>query len=192
MKRFQALPADLRISALIAFVVALGFGVIAPALPLLAAEFGVGSAVVGAAISAFAVVRLATAVVNSRFVQRFGERRVIAWGLWLQGATMIVASFAPDFTLLITLRAIGGMGSSAFTIAAMSLVLRTAPADARGSGISTFQLGFMLGAIAGPAMGGVLADVNPRLPFLLYGATLLVAAAISQLKLSPGVPPPPG
>ncbi|MGA5759678.1 MFS transporter [Nonomuraea bangladeshensis] len=192
MRRFRALPADLRISALIAFVVALGFGVIAPALPLLAAEFGVGSAVVGAAISAFAVVRLATAVVNSRFVQRFGERRVIAWGLWLQGATMIVASFAPDFTLLITLRAIGGMGSSAFTIAAMSLVLRTAPPDARGSGISTFQLGFMLGAIAGPAAGGVLADVNPRLPFLLYGATLLVAAAISQLKLSPGVPPPSG
>ncbi|GAA1713873.1 MFS transporter [Nonomuraea bangladeshensis] len=192
MRRFRALPADLRISALIAFVVALGFGVIAPALPLLAAEFGVGSAVVGAAISAFAVVRLATAVVNSRFVQRFGERRVIAWGLWLQGATMIVASFAPDFTLLITLRAIGGMGSSAFTIAAMSLVLRTAPPDARGSGISTFQLGFMLGAIAGPAAGGVLADVNPRLPFLLYGATLLVAATISQLKLSPGVPPPSG
>lgn len=192
MRRFRALPADLRISALIAFVVALGFGVIAPALPLLAAEFGVGSAVVGAAISAFAVVRLATAVVNSRFVQRFGERRVIAWGLWLQGATMIVASFAPDFTLLITLRAIGGMGSSAFTIAAMSLVLRTAPPDARGSGISTFQLGFMLGAIAGPAAGGVLADVNPRLPFLLYGVTLLVAAAISQLKLSPGVPPPSG
>ncbi|MFK4038830.1 MFS transporter [Nonomuraea wenchangensis] len=191
MRRFQALPADLRISALIAFVVALGFGVIAPALPLLAAEFGVGSAVVGAAISAFAVVRLATAVVNSRFVQRFGERRVIAWGLWLQGVTMIVASFAPDFTLLITLRAVGGMGSSAFTIAAMSLVLRTAPPDARGSGISTFQLGFMLGAIAGPAAGGVLADVNPRLPFLLYGATLLVAAAISQLKLSHGVPPPP-
>ncbi|MGW2151315.1 MFS transporter [Nonomuraea bangladeshensis] len=192
MRRFRALPADLRISALIAFVVALGFGVIAPALPLLAAELGVGSAVVGAAISAFAVVRLATAVVNSRFVQRFGERRVIAWGLWLQGATMIVASFAPDFTLLITLRAIGGMGSSAFTIAAMSLVLRTAPPDARGSGISTFQLGFMLGAIAGPAAGGVLADVNPRLPFLLYGATLLVAATISQLKLSPGVPPPSG
>ncbi|QYC41554.1 drug efflux system protein MdtG [Nonomuraea coxensis DSM 45129] len=190
MRRFQALPADLRISALIAFVVALGFGVIAPALPLLAAEFGVGSAVVGAAISAFAVVRLATAVVNSRFVQRFGERRVIAWGLWMQGATMIAASFAPDFTLLIALRAIGGMGSSAFTIAAMSLVLRTAPPDARGSGISTFQLGFMLGALAGPAAGGALADVNPRLPFLLYGVTLLVAAAISQLKLSPGIPPP--
>ncbi|PZG15616.1 MFS transporter, partial [Nonomuraea aridisoli] len=188
VKRFLALPADLRVCTLISFVVALGFGVVGPALPLLAEEFGAGNAAVGAAISAFAVVRLASAVANSRFVQRFGEPRVLEWGLWLQGATMLLAALAPDFTLLIALRAIGGIGSSAFTIAAMSLVMRLAPPDARGSAMSTFQTGFMLGAIAGPAVGGVLADVDPRFPFVFYGLALFAAAALSRLMFGSQVP----
>ncbi|TDD45096.1 MFS transporter [Nonomuraea terrae] len=188
MKRFRTLPPELRVCTLISFVVALGFGVVAPALPLLADMFGAGNTAVGAAISAFAVFRLATAVVNSRFVQRFGERRVIAWGLWLQGATMVVAGLAPNFTLLIALRAVGGMGSSAFTIAAMALVLRLAPPDSRGNAVSVYQTGFMLGAIAGPGIGGVLADVNARFPFLFYGVALFVAAGISHFMLTPSRP----
>ncbi|WP_143667978.1 MFS transporter [Streptomyces carpinensis] len=108
----------MRTCTLVSFVVMLGFGVIGPPLPLFATESGAGNAAVGAAISAFAVVRCATAGVNSRFTQRFGQRRVIEWSLWMQGTAVIAARLAPDFTLLVALRAIGGTGRSAFAIAA--------------------------------------------------------------------------
>lgn len=173
----------MRTAATISFVVALGFGVIAPALPILAEEFGAGNILVGMAISAMAGMRFASAMVNGRLVTRFGERAVLKWGLILQGVTTIGAGLAPNFELLVIYRAIGGIGSSAFSIAALALVLRLAPPEARGRSVGMFQTGFMLGAIAGPGIGGVLADVNGRFPFFLYGVMLFIAAGIGHAFL---------
>src|SRR5436853_414332 len=47
-------------------MVALGFGLVAPALPLFAREFGVGKAAAGAVVSAFALMRLAVATFSLR------------------------------------------------------------------------------------------------------------------------------
>ena len=55
-------------------MVALGFGLVAPALPLFAREFGVGKAAAGAVVSAFALMRLAMAPFVGRLVNGFGER----------------------------------------------------------------------------------------------------------------------
>jgi MFS family permease len=183
VKQDREAPSGVRTAAAIAFVVALGFGVVAPALPILAQQFGAGNVLVGLAISAMAAMRFASAVINGRLVARFGERAVLKWGLLLQGATTIAAGLAPNFELIVAYRAIGGVGSSAFTIAAMALVMRLAPADARGRSVGLFQTGFMLGAIVGPGVGGVLADINSRLPFIAYGVMLFVAAGIGHFLL---------
>lgn len=190
VKASARLPREVRLCTWIAFVVALGFGVIAPALPILAEQFGAGSTLVGLAISAMAFMRFATAVVNSRLVARFGEQQVLAVGLWVQSVTTVAAGLAPDFEWLVLLRALGGIGSSAFTVAAMSLVLRTAPRGRAGESLSVFQSGFMLGAIVGPGVGGFLADLDARLPFLLYGVLLALAGLIAHLRL-PATPPRP-
>ena len=54
MRLFGAsdLPREVGVLAVIAFVVALGFGVVAPAIPLFARDFGVGTTAVGLAVSA--------------------------------------------------------------------------------------------------------------------------------------------
>jgi MFS family permease len=177
------MPRDVLVVAASSFFVAVGFGVIGPALPLLATHFGVGAAVAGLAISAFAAVRFLSAMAGGRLVRAFGERAVMTGGLLLQAVTSILAGLAPTFTLLIVFRSIGGFGSAAFTVSSIALIIRITPAAQRGRAMGIYQGGFILGSIAGPGLGGLLAEISLRLPLVVYGIFLLVAGLVSRTML---------
>jgi MFS family permease len=177
------LPREVGVLAVIAFVVALGFGIVAPAIPIFARDFGVGRTAVGLAVSAFAFFRFVSAFSGGTLVERFGERLVLATGLAVVAVTTGLAGLAGSFPLFLGLRAAGGIGSAMFTVAALSLLLRVAPPSHRGRAAATWQGGFILGGIAGPAAGGLLAELSPRLPFLLYAGFLLVAGAVGLVLL---------
>jgi MFS family permease len=169
--------------AVVAFVVALGFGIVAPAIPIFARSFGVGTTAVGLAISAFAFFRFVSAFGGGSLVERWGERTVLATGLVVVAVTTGLAGLATNFPVFLALRAAGGTGSAMFTVSALSLLLHVAPPTHRGRAAATWQGGFILGGIAGPAAGGLLAELSPRLPFFLYAGSLLVACAVTLVLL---------
>ena len=179
------LPREVRVLAIIAFVVALGFGVVAPAIPLFVRDYGVGTTAVGFAVSAFAFARFVSAFGSGSLVERIGERVVLATGLIIVAVTTGAAGLAGSFPLFVSLRAAGGIGSAMFTVSALSLLLRTSPPAQRGRAAATYQGGFILGGIAGPAAGGFLAEISPRVPFLVYAGFLLVAGAVTLVLLRP-------
>ncbi|MCZ2814218.1 MFS transporter [Modestobacter sp. VKM Ac-2979] len=184
------LPREVGVLAIVAFVVALGFGIVAPAIPLFVRDYGVGTTAVGFAVSAFAFFRFISAFAGGSLVERIGERAVLAAGLAIVAVATAAAALAGNFPLFVALRAAGGIGSAMFTVAALSLLLRTAPAAQRGRAAATYQGGFILGGIAGPAVGGFLAEVSPRLPFFVYGGFLLVAGVVALVLLRPAALPP--
>jgi MFS family permease len=181
------LPREVGVLAIVAFVVALGFGVVAPAIPLFVRDYGVGTTAVGFAISAFAFFRFVSAFAGGALVERIGERVVLAAGLAIVAVTTGLAGLAGTFPLFVSLRAAGGIGSAMFTVAALSLLLRTSPSGQRGRAAATYQGGFILGGIAGPAAGGFLAEISPRVPFFVYAGFLLVLLRPAAL---PPVDPP--
>ncbi|WP_232797231.1 MFS transporter [Blastococcus atacamensis] len=181
--RPDGLPREVRVLAVIAFVVALGFGIVAPAIPLFARDFGVGRTAVGLAVSAFAFFRFVSAFGGGTLVERLGERVVLAAGLAMVAVTTGLAGLAGSFPVFLALRGAGGVGSAMFTVAALSLLFRVAPPTHRGRAAATWQGGFILGGIAGPAAGGLLAELSPRLPFFLYAGFLLVAGAVALVLL---------
>ncbi len=171
--------------AVVAFVVALGFGIVAPAIPLFARSYGVGTTAVGLAVSAFAFLRFVSAFAGGSLVERAGERVVLTVGLVIVAVTTGASAYAATFPVFVVLRAAGGLGSAMFTIAALSLLLRVAPPTHRGRAAARYQGGFILGGIAGPAIGGFLTAASPRLPFVVYAVTLLVAGAVALVTLRP-------
>jgi MFS family permease len=179
------MPREVRVLAVIAFAVALGFGIVAPAIPLFARSFGVGTTAVGLAVSAFAFFRFVSAFGGGSLVERLGERAVLTAGLLLVAVTTGLAGLATSFPVFLWLRAAGGIGSAMFTVAALSLLLRVAPPSHRGRAAATYHGGFILGGITGPAIGGLLTELSPRLPFLLYAGSLLVAGGIAVVLLRP-------
>ena len=178
-----SLPREVGVLAVVAFVVALGFGIVAPAIPLFARSFGVGTTAVGLAVSAFAFFRFVSAFGGGSLVERLGERVVLVAGLVLVAVTSGIAGLATSFPVFLSLRAAGGVGSAMFTVASLALLLRVAPPSHRGRAAATYQSGFILGGIAGPAAGGLLATLSPRLPFFLYAAALIVAGAVAMVLL---------
>jgi len=159
-------------------MVAVGFGVVAPAIPLFARHFGVSKTEASAVISAFAAARLVTAPFAGRLVNAFGERVMLAAGIGIVAVSSLLAGFSGDYWQLLVLRGVGGVGSIMFSISASSLLIRVTPPHQRGQAQGVFAGGFLLGAIAGPALG-VVAAWSLRAPFFLYAGTLTVAGAIA-------------
>lgn len=181
---FAGLPREVGVLAAVAFAVAVGFGVVAPAIPVYAREFGVGRTAAGAVISAFAFMRLVSALGSGRLVNRIGERLVLATGIGIVAVSSALAGLAQSYVQLLLLRGVGGIGSAMFTVSAISLLLRVVDADQRGRATGLWQSGFLIGAIAGPAIGGPLTDISLRAPFFVYAVTLAAAGSIGLLFLT--------
>ncbi len=173
------LPREAWILASVAGCVAIGYGIVAPAIPDFALEFGVSRTLAALVVTAFAGMRIVSALFSGRLVDRFGESGVLITGIGLAAVTSGAAGFAQDYAQLLILRGLGGLGSAMFTVSAVVLLIRTSPPQVRGRAHSVFFGGFLVGGIAGPVLGGPLAAYSLRLPFFVYGALLVVATAIA-------------
>jgi MFS family permease len=158
-------------------MVALGFGLVAPALPLFAREFGVGKAAAGAVVSAFAFMRLAMAPFVGRLVNAFGERVMLATGIGVVAVSSLLAGFAQSYWQLLVLRGAGGVGSIMFSVSAASLLIRVTPDHQRAQAQGVWAGSFLIGIIAGPAVG-TFASLSLRAPFFIYAGTLVVAGLL--------------
>ena len=179
----ERLPREVYVLGLIAFCVAVGFGVLVPVLPVFARSFGVGNLEVGAVVSAFALMRLACSPFCGRLIGIFGERLVLAVGIYVVALSSGLAGISTSYEQLLVLRGIGGIGSAMFTVSATTLLLTSVGPGVRGRATGFFQAGFLLGGMAGPAIGGLLAAISITAPFFFYAATLAVAGTVGLLLL---------
>jgi MFS family permease len=168
----------------VALAVAVGFGVVAPAIPEFARSFGVGKTAAGAVISAFALMRFVFALAGGRLVDSFGERIILSTGIFIVAVSTGLAGLAQSYPQLLILRGIGGIGSAMFTIAATALLFRVVGSTSRGRATGLFQTGFLIGGLLGPLVGGFLTDYSLRLPFYVYAVSLLVAGGIGAVFLA--------
>ncbi len=179
------LPREIGVLVAAAFVIALGFGLVAPVLPQFARSFDVSVSAAAVVVSVFAFARLVFAPFSGQLVERFGERWIYITGILIVALSSAACAFAQNYWQLLIFRGLGGVGSTMFTVSAMGLLVRLAPPTARGRVNSAYAGSFLLGNIAGPAAGALMAGLGLKLPFLIYAGTLLVAAAVVATSLRP-------
>jgi MFS family permease len=160
------------------FVIAAGFGLVAPALPGFARSFNVSVTAASVVVSAFAVARLVFAPASGRLVTMLGERRVYLAGVTIVAVSTGACAFAGNYWQLLLFRSAGGFGSTMFTVSAIALLIRLTPAPLRGRASGLWGTGFLTGSVAGPLLGGGLITISVRAPFLVYAVLLLVAVLI--------------
>ena len=178
------LPREVAVLSAVAFCVALGFGILAPALPVFARTFDVTALQASAVISVFALVRFVTSPLSGAMTDRWGERGVLATGLAIVSVSSAAAGFSQTYLQLLVLRGIGGLGSSMFTVSALALLLRVVDSSQRGRAAGAFQGGFLLGGVAGPAVGGLVVAWSIRAPFFVYAITLATASCVGAIFLA--------
>lgn len=160
------------------FLVAAGFGIVAPALPIFAASFGVSLAAASAVVAALPVLRLLFAPASGQLVARLGERSMYLAGLLVVAASTGACAFATSYTQLLIFRGLGGIGSTMFTVSAFSLVFRLSPPGRRGRVSGLFTGAFLLGGITSPVPGAALLAIDLRAPFVVYAVALVVATVV--------------
>ena len=177
------LPREIKVLVAAAFLIAIGFGIVAPVLPQFAQSFDVSVGAAAVVVSVFAFTRMVFAPLSGWLVERMGERRTYILGILIVSASSAACAFAQDYWQLLIYRGLGGIGSTMFTVAAMGLLIRLAPPAARGRISSLYSGSFLLGNIAGPAVGGLLAGFGLQLPFLVYAAALVLVALLVATQL---------
>ncbi|XVV04901.1 MFS transporter [Actinosynnema sp. CA-248983] len=178
IKSKPRLPSEVWVLVAASFIIAIGFGIVAPVLPAYAKGFDVGTTAVSAIVSAFALVRLLFAPMSGRLVTRFGETKIYVWGILIVAVGTAACGFATAYWQLLVFRSFAGVGSTMFTVAAVGLLIRITPAPLRGRASGLWATGFLLGNIAGPIVGAGLAEISIRVPFVVYAVALILAALV--------------
>ena len=184
---FAEFPREVGVLVFASFFVAVGFGIIAPTIPLFAKSFGVNNAQVGSIISAFALARFASGLVAGKLVDKFGERLVYTVGIAFVAISSFAAALAQTYEQLLIFRSAGGLGSSMFSVAAGSIILRAVRDDQRARAQSLYNGSFLVGMMAGPVIGGFLTAISLRAPLLVYAFLLVVASVAGGFLLSNSV-----
>jgi len=180
------MPREVWVLVAAAFIVAVGFGLVAPALPTFASSFGVNATAVSVVISAFAFTRLIFAPLGGRLLKVMSERPVYLAGLAIVALSSVGVAYSGSYTWLLITRGLGGIGSTLFTISSFALLVRVTPAPLRGRASAVYSSGFLIGTITGPLFGGLLINFSIRAPFLAYAALLGVAIIVVQVLLGRG------
>lgn len=178
-----ALPSEIWVLISASFVIALGFGIVAPVIPQFATEFGVGVVAASAVISVFAGMRLVFAPASGLLVQKLGERPVYLTGLLIVAASTGACAFAQTYWQLLIFRGLGGIGSTMFSVSALGLLIRMSPANSRGRVSGFYATSFLMGSIGGPLVGGAVVGLGLRAPFIIYAIALVIAAAVVFFSL---------
>ena len=169
----------------IGFVVALGFGLVVPVLPVFADSFGVGVALLGLVQLVFGFNRFVFGIVSGLVVDRFGERAATITGILIVSASSYATGFSQSFTQLVISRGAGGVGSALFIAGLMNRVLKVVPPSSMGRATGIWRTSFLVGIGIGPALGGVLGEsLGIRAPFHIYATGLIVAAIVAWFAMS--------
>lgn len=172
------IPREIWIMVSAAFIIALGYGIIAPLLPQFVVSFDVSMAAAGMVVSIFSASRLIFAPGAGKLVDKFGSRWVYLTGLFTVAITTALVAVAQEYWHIVLFRALAGIGSTMFTVSAMGLIVKLSPPTIRGKCSATYATAFLLGNIIGPLLGASLAFMGFRWPFVLYGAGVALAAVV--------------
>ena len=185
------MPSHRSLFALILSITATGImgnTLLAPAIPDILDDFGVGDGGAGLLIAATSLPGVFMAPIVGVLADRIGRRRVVTPCLALFGAFGIMAALAPSFELLLVARFGMGIGASGLINLAVVLIGDNwGPADrtrliGRNAAFLTVCLALM------PPIGGILTDLGSwRLALAPYGLGL-VTAAVAWRMLPPDRP----
>ena len=161
------------------FLDMVGFGLIMPVLPGLIEQVGhvsLGDAALigGWMFAAFSITQFAFSPLMGNLSDRYGRRPLLLLAVFGLGVDYLFHAFAPSIFWLFVGRAIAGLCGSSYVIANAYIADVTAPED-RGRAFGLMGAAFGVGFVLGPAIGGLLGEFGPRVPFF-------AAAAISALN----------
>ena len=171
----------------------LALGMIVPVLPPLVVDFLGGDTARAAEVyglfgTVWALMQFVFSPVLGALSDRFGRRPVILISNFGLGLDYILMAVAPSLAWLFVGRVLSGITAASYSTA-LAYIADVAPPDQRARGFGLLGAAFGFGFILGPAVGGVLGAIDPRLPFWFAAGLSLANAFYGLLVLPESLPP---
>ncbi|MHA2100988.1 MAG: MFS transporter [Candidatus Kariarchaeaceae archaeon] len=142
------------------FIDIAGFGLVLPLLPLFATQLGATKLQFGLLIAVFSAMQFVGAPIWGRLSDRIGRRPVILIGIGGASLSFIMFGLASSLPMLFFARALSGFFTSATLTTAFTYIADITPAEERSGAFGMLGAAFGLGFVVGPAIGGILSQVE--------------------------------
>jgi EmrB/QacA subfamily drug resistance transporter len=148
----------LALTSLASFMVALDALVVTTALGAIRVDLGASIETLEWTVNAYNLAFAVLLLTGAALGERFGRRRMFALGVALFAAASIGCALAGSAGALIAARAAQGAGAALVMPLAMALLSAAFPREERGAALGIFSGLTGLALIAGPLVGGAIAD----------------------------------
>jgi DHA1 family tetracycline resistance protein-like MFS transporter len=147
----------------------LTFGMIGPVLPKLIASFvgynfASAAQIIGLFATVWALMQFFCSPLLGMLSDRVGRRPVILLSNAVTAIDYAIMALAPSLWWLFAGRVLSGIATANMT-AASAYIADVTPPEKRAAAFGMIGSAFGLGFVLGPAIGGVVGNINPRLTF---------------------------
>lgn len=186
MIRFEHRAVPIVLAAVVVDVI--GFGIVMPVLPALVTELGQvdlpeAARISGWMLAVFAVAQFLAGPVLGNLGDRFGRRPMLVVAMAGFSLDYLLMAAAPNLAWLFVGRAIAGVAGATFGPAG-AVIADVTPPERRAQTFGLLGAAFGIGFILGPALGGLIAGLGHRAPFIL-AAALAALSALAMLLFLP-------
>jgi len=169
----------------------LALGMIIPVLPKLIEGYA-GSTAAAAKIfglfgTAWALMQFLFSPVVGSLSDRYGRRPIVLMSNIGLGLDYILMALSPNLTWLFVGRVISGITAASISTS-FAYIADVTPPEKRAGAFGMIGAAFGVGFVLGPALGGVLTDIGPRLPFWVAAVMSLTNALYGMFVLPESLP----
>ena len=160
---------------IVVFTELIGFGLIIPVLPQLAAKYQLNYFSIGILMSAFSAAQFIAAPILGHLSDKFGRKKILALSKAGSVLAYLVLAISQSYWMFLAARLLDGFTGGNIAVARAYISDVTTKKN-RARGMALIGISFGLGFIIGPALGGFLHnETNGQL------ITSLVAASLSAI-----------
>jgi DHA1 family tetracycline resistance protein-like MFS transporter len=170
----------------------IGLGIIIPVVPSIIVSLRGGTVSEAAPYGgwlydAFAIMQFLCAPLIGSLSDRFGRRPVLIISLFALGIDYTITGLAPTLAWLFVGRCLSGAAGATYPTVNAYIADVSAP-EKRAANFGLVGAAFGLGFIAGPALGGLLGQYGPRIPFLVSAGLAFANALYGYVVLKESLP----
>ena len=166
------------------FLVCLGISIVIPVMPFLRNELNLSGFDMGVMNALFAFAQFIASPIIGRISDQIGRKPIILLGLFLFTVSEYLFAITNQLLVFDVSRIIGGISAAMIVPTEMALAADITTKKYRARAIGWLSAAFSGGLILGPGLGGLLANIDYKLPFWFAG-TLGIISMIAMYFMLP-------
>ena len=165
----------------------LGYSLVFPLLPAIAIDFGASNFMIGVLISSNALSAIICVPIWGKLSDKYGRKPILLISQIGTGISFLILGLSNSYYTILFARIFDGVFSGQIPVIRAYVTDITTP-QTRASHMGKFMVGYTVGMIAGPSIGGFLGVINWRFPPFLTSSLSIVSIILTVKVITESMP----